>query len=551
MPTSSPSKRTTAPSWLFNPVIAAASVIILLVVALRVPSFAEPYWYGDEGIYLTIGQAMNNGAVLYKDIVDHKTPLIYYFARTGTQLSFRLLLTGWMAVTSVAFFAIVLRLSQRLRLSTLLTAVFVIATSVPFLEGNIPNGELFVMGFVLVGLWLFLHTKSGHALLTDTGSTVEKPTPSQHEWRWWLLSGVCLGGAILTKVPAVFDAAALFFIGWLAGWDRLLTHGWQQTKKYVGYIIKQWLVLAAGIGIPIGLSVLYFTAIGAGKEYLEFGLLYNFHYVQTWVLGYLPTWGQSLLSLPGKALITTGALVLLTLGRTYASRPLRFAAGWFYLAVFASILSNRPYPHYILQVVPPLILLLTLIIHQLTTVRRRSVRMVGGSVAVGLISVGVLALVWSTLRISHYPVFSYYGRYFKLATGAMTPGEYRLSFNPYLADNYAARTLLQSSSEPRIFIWGTNPVLYALSGKQPVGRFTVSFHIQDLKLYQETIDAVMLEKPQFIVVMHDEKTPLPGLNAFLQQNYLQSGSFEHFTVWRRRLMARVDLQPPGVISPTQ
>lgn len=54
------------PKWL--------CVLMALVVILRVPSFFEPYNYGDEMIYLTLGQGMRQGLTLYKDIHDNKPP---------------------------------------------------------------------------------------------------------------------------------------------------------------------------------------------------------------------------------------------------------------------------------------------------------------------------------------------------------------------------------------------------------------------------------------------------------------------------------------------
>ena len=64
--------------WL---VIHEAILIILgVVVFLRVPSLFEPYWYGDEGIYLTIGRAMRGGMELYKEVHDNKPPLLYVVA---------------------------------------------------------------------------------------------------------------------------------------------------------------------------------------------------------------------------------------------------------------------------------------------------------------------------------------------------------------------------------------------------------------------------------------------------------------------------------------
>ncbi|MBP7875624.1 hypothetical protein KA012_01340 [Candidatus Woesebacteria bacterium] len=523
--------------WLFSPLATAGSLILLLVIILRIPSFVEPYWYGDEGIYLTIGTAMNNGAVLYKDIIDHKTPLIYYFARVGSQLSFRILLTVWMATASLAFFAILHRLTHRVWLSTGFASLFVIFTSLPFLEGNIPNGELFVMGFALVGLWVFLRTDYGLDLLTKKAVTSSKLSkPSKSSLIYWVVAGCCMGGAILSKVPALFDAGALFLIGWLAGWDAQLAKGWRFNGQWWRQVLISWGFLAFGVAAPVLLSILYFISIGAGKEYLDFGLLYNFHYVQNWSIGHLPAWGQLFFTLPVKAAIVALALIKLTLLGKWIARPVRWATGWFYLALFASILSNRPYPHYFLQVIPPLLLTIALVTHELTAIDRESVKIINRlfTFAAAVTSVLVMAAVWYSLRIGHYPVVSYYESFINVATKKTTPVEYRNSFNSYLDDNYAASEILKSSSEKKIFIWGTNPMLYALSGKQPVGKFTVAFHIQDLNRYQETIDAVRTELPQYIVVMKGESIVLPGLDNLLRSKYLKNRTFDHFTVWSRR-----------------
>ncbi len=61
---------------------------LFLLVILRIPNFFEPYWYGDEAIYLSVGNALNKGGLLYTTIIDHKTPLIYQFARVPNQFIF-------------------------------------------------------------------------------------------------------------------------------------------------------------------------------------------------------------------------------------------------------------------------------------------------------------------------------------------------------------------------------------------------------------------------------------------------------------------------------
>ena len=123
-------------------------IALLLLMLLRVPNLFEPYWYGDEGIYLTVGQAIRDGERLYTEIVDHKTPLIYYFASVPNQLSFRALTMLWMIMTTSAFYAVAKKLLSKNRGVNAATFLFVILSSVPWFEGNIPSGELLVMGFI-------------------------------------------------------------------------------------------------------------------------------------------------------------------------------------------------------------------------------------------------------------------------------------------------------------------------------------------------------------------------------------------------------------------
>ena len=68
---------------------------ILILICLRVPSIFESYWYGDEGIYAAVAQEMYQGKMLYRDVWDHKPPLIFLIfypaAFVGWQIGFPLL----------------------------------------------------------------------------------------------------------------------------------------------------------------------------------------------------------------------------------------------------------------------------------------------------------------------------------------------------------------------------------------------------------------------------------------------------------------------------
>lgn len=490
-------------------------LLLLSVVLLRIPNFFEPYWYGDEGIYLTIGNGIRHGERLYTEIVDHKTPLIYYLAAVPNQLSFRILLLAWMLVTTVAFYHLARKLIPDPIGQVAASIIFVIFTTIPYFEGNIPNGELFVMGFVLVGGWIMTRTSLFSTFLTHTNHI-----DTDHDVPFMALAGGLFGLAILTKVPAVLDFGAFLFLAWLT-----LVQHWQHRKA----IIVDTLAFGIGALVPIMLSVLYFTMVGSGKDYLAYGLLYNFRYAESWGLTLPSILLEKIFTLPGKTLIMGYVLLTLTIRRKWFSQPLRFIAGWFVMAVFAALLSNRPYPHYFMQVVPPLALLVGLVINRFEHFKVKYLTDV-------LMAIGVYGLLYGALVLVHFSPYKtqeYYDRFVQLMTGRLTVDQYRQSFNVLMTDNYRAAKIIREADAKQIFIWGTNAMLYAQTGTYPVGKYTVAFHIRDFKAEAETVKAIKVVTPPFIVMMRDETEQLPELNQFLVEKYLPNSSFTYFTLWRR------------------
>lgn len=506
------------------------ALMLLLVVVLRIPNFLEPYWYGDEGIYLTIGNALNNGARLYTDIVDHKTPIIYYLARVGSQFNFRLLLLLWMLGTTSAFYAIAHRFFKNKWSANLATLFFVIMTTLPWLEGNIPNGELFVMGFVIFGFWIL--QKSTY--FTDF---LETKDHSAKEWKnkWTILAllsaGFYFGLGVLTKVPALLDFGAALVVGWFTITNSLLKHLPKNAKAFWDHTVQlllQMVLLVAGFIFPIFLSILYFVAVGSGKDYLQFGLLYNLHYSGNWSLGFTNPLLQFLFTLPGKASIMALLIIAATVLRKWMTPAVQFITSWFILTLFASLLSNRPYPHYLLQIVPPAALLVGALLEKYKPLQRLT------TIGSFVISFGLVTAVALLLNVGFYPTTSYYKLAADLLLGKISSTQYRDQFNYLLADNYAASQVIAKSSDKYLFVWGTDPMLYAMSKKQPTGRFTVSFHIIDLGVYDETFKDLEAKEPEYIVVMNDEQTPLPELDGFLAAKYMPNYSYQHFVLWRKQ-----------------
>jgi hypothetical protein len=526
--------------------------LLLLLFILRLPNYFEPYWYGDEGIYLTIGTALTHGRELYAEIVDHKTPLIYFFAQVSDQLYFRLLLTAWMLLSTVLFYALACRLHGERLSATLATLVFVVFTTLPWFEGNIPNGELFVIGFVLLGGVLMLKSTLFQRFL----STNTIPTTAPKQTHFVFLAGLSFGLAILTKVPGLFDMLAFLSVGFLLLTNSVSFSPTQDRsfKKLALETTEQVMIVLAGAATAIIASILFFYSRGTLAAYLEYGLLYNFRYAGSFGLPFEHPLLLAAFSLPGKGIITAGSIFIVVLLRRFLRPVHQFALIWFSLALFASLLSNRPYPHYFLQVVPPLALLLGSIVQQWRNHRAQSKQPattqptasklgqaaeLSRTYAKVLTLSGVLALsgfilVLSLLKVGFYPTASYYTNWWNVVTNQQSPAEYRNSFNHLMKDNYDAAPILATAEDKTIFIWGNNPMLYALSKTIPAGRFTVAFHISDFNAYDETMTSITRSKPEYIVTMHDETHDFPALHRYVQLNYIENTSFEHFSIWRRR-----------------
>ncbi len=171
-------------SWLVRH--EAILVILAGVVLLRLPSLFEPYWYGDEGVYLTVGQALARGANLYKDIHDNKPPLLYLVAAVaGTQFWFRFIALGWNVATVAVFGKLAKKWWEGGDGAMWATVLFAVLTSLPFLEGNIANAELF---FLLPTVAAFGILWSGKGY----GASV--------------VAGGLYGLAALFKMPAILEA---------------------------------------------------------------------------------------------------------------------------------------------------------------------------------------------------------------------------------------------------------------------------------------------------------------------------------------------------------
>ncbi|HLD01791.1 MAG TPA: glycosyltransferase family 39 protein, partial [Patescibacteria group bacterium] len=316
--------------------------ILTLFILLRIPSLIEPYWYGDEGIYHVIGDALRQGKLLYQDIWDNKPPLLYLLYALGQSDQFIIhlisLLFGLGSV--IVFFALTIKLFTKSSARILSATFYAILFATPFLEGNIANAENFMHLPILLAA-LFLLTRKGN------------------DHRTLLLAGLLLGIAFLFKFVAIFDFLAfLVFILLLETKQRF-------SFEHVYQVIKTHSALVVGFLLPLMLTIVYFLLQGALTDFVSAVFTNNINYVgynnQIWI-------PQGLLFF--KLLVLGVAIFLLGKHRKSLPTPFLFTCIWFLFSLFNAFFSHRPYTHYLLVLLPSFCLFLGMLIENQTRYRK-------------------------------------------------------------------------------------------------------------------------------------------------------------------------------------
>ncbi len=116
-----------------------------------------PYVYPDGGVFLYVAQRLREGAVLYRDVWDHKPPLIYYLNELGLALTngsrwgvwaLELVAVGTAALTGY----LVLRRAAGQLVALLVTAVWLLAFFSLVEDGNLTETFALPLQFLCLAL---------------------------------------------------------------------------------------------------------------------------------------------------------------------------------------------------------------------------------------------------------------------------------------------------------------------------------------------------------------------------------------------------------------
>lgn len=480
--------------------LAALWLTLLVTLLLRTPSLFEPPWYDDEGIYAAVAESMLRGARLYRDVADSRPPgmyIIYAGLIAISNLDMFTVKLGAAAVvlaTQASLFFIAWK-TWGARTATAAAMVFGVLSSLPLLEGNLANAEVFMVLPIAVGMLLAVHQR-------------------------YFWAGVAFGCAFLVKQIAGLELSAC-----LVG---LFLFAPQPRRAIAGVL--------TGFVVPIGVAVLGLAAVGVLGDFLFIGFGYYFGYVQREV------------RIPASTIVLKAALLAASVATIWwFSRGQRdqdrFAralpALWAVFAIFGSLFTSRPYPHYLLQALPPLALFAA------------TVFVAGWNTPLPSITTGRVALV-SGLSVATCALFlsiyvpwvrwaapdktpTYYENFYLMATGQRTIPAYNDAFDLRVNRNFVVLNRLKTLCKPgeSVLIWGEEPWLYALADLRAAIPYVVSYYAYEMPGgLQRVVDDLRRDKTG-LVLWTKNKPLFPELKAELDRDYRVLSDIGSATLFQR------------------
>jgi hypothetical protein len=462
-------------------------LVFLLPYAPRQPDYVPTH---DSGIFLYFGQQILAGKLPYRDLWDHKPPLVFYLDALGLALGRGSIWGVWALEWASLSAAVLLAFNALRRGYGSLASGAALLALLPNLVFVIEGGNLteeFALPFQMLALFLLLH-----------GLRADRRTLSPlHS----ALIGAAFGMAFLLKqnLIGVWVSISLILLG------RSIA-----TRRWRGLLPFAWIGL--GAALVVGISALYFAARGCLYDYWDVAFRFNFIYSdmdEGTRLGALADMARFLTQTSGfflAALLAwvVGVIHLLRRRADPAGALLPLLAAVIDLPIELALIntSTRNYRHYFMSLLPACVYLVAFLLWKISALLRQprfTAPNRAKSAALSLFTViALFGMVFTTRQPLHehfYPAAD-------------------------VTVNQAVRYIqAHTTPEDRVALWGSQTVINFLSHRQAPTRFvheTPLFQAgySDSALVAQFLGDVQKDPPRLIVDTRQAPGPfvqaLPG-----------------------------------------
>jgi hypothetical protein len=495
-------------SNLSTPVLLLA--ILVLTWVLRMNFWDQPFEM-DEGLHAYMGWGMLKGLVPFKDMYNTKPPGIYVLH------SLLFLLVKPTALNIKVFASIYTAL------------LFGIFSAGPHIQGGGVNSEVFmVLPYTLAALFLVEAVKTRRS-------------------RYYLLTGFFTGLAATIKQVAVVNLL------WVAGY--LLFRVWRAKDwNTTARALADGFWVALGSVLPWLPFLLYFYWHDALGKFYFWMVSANFLYIGDGYkefphLSLLPTQTKTVLSENGflwllalvgifwrwQELKNVTALDPLAESKPWKRTVWVLLATWPLFSFLGVTLGGRYFPHYYIQMIPPLAVLGG--VGLMSLVREVRARRIG--LLRRLAALAVAAVLAWTLVLFIKTDAPYYLKYNGAQISLHQYGSPLFSVTRFIGNYLKERT----QPDDFVYVWAVNPEINFYALRQSPCPFLM--HVDAAHIpwdpHEEVIESLRRRPPKYIVAMYGIFN-YPILKDYVQKNYLTETNgelnklkeFVPFEIYRRK-----------------
>lgn len=317
-------------------------ITLCFSLLLAVNPWSDGFPGTDASVFLYIGKMMEQGAIPYVDLFDHKGIVLYLLEWLGAALTPESF-TGMWLVESLHLFAMTVLVllitslfteKKGARYVTAMLSLFVLDCYLAYEGGNLT--EEFALPWMMLSLYIFLKY-----FMTQ-------------EYRIWeiVLLGVSFTMSFFLRANMIGVWAAFLpvvFVEFI----------WKKRWKDIGACIVGFLGGVAAVLVPLGA---YMFATGCFDEMLQYYFVFNF--------GYSDSEGSTLSILSTIWFLITLSFSyvlvhLLALKMCYKDRIFRLNLWFTVVSLGLAAMSGRPYYHYGITLIPTMVVPCILVMREL------------------------------------------------------------------------------------------------------------------------------------------------------------------------------------------
>lgn len=405
----------------------AALALVLLTIVVRLPSLVHPRAIDDEAVYSVVANEIVDGGQPYRDAVERKPPLLFWTYAAIFRLAGKY---NWYALHTVAL------------LWTLCTMAGLYMIGKELFDGEV--GLIAALLYSIFQPW---------AHFTNLAFNGEMLMNLPIVWAWGIafgqspsrlrpelaIAGALLCAAFLLKQPGAIAAVPLGIY--------LLLPSYRLSRAITGTAsVIQAALLTAGFFTLLGLIVIVLQIQGIFSDALYWTVSAQQIPHVFWQNGILATLAFTVTCLP---LIIGAAPALRDSQKMWTAKSAERLAlfGLLVASAIGTAAGGRFYPHYYIQLVPPLALLAAP--HLRAVFRQRILRPLPPAAI----------CIWLALTVVSFSIAHWC---------ELIPRRKPTETGQYLATHAAAND--------RIFIWGRSAAQYYLDAhRRPACRYVVTF----------------------------------------------------------------------------